>query len=338
MTSGNTQKPVPQRPGTASGNTPPRSWGRQPVELPPPYDRALADYGAALSGSPLAESSRAKYLSRVRGFLAFVAEASADGMLDGDALTDPAAATWAVRDYRRHLKNGRRAATTIDNVLAAVDDFHARSALAVTPARRERAQRRTASKALDERQVRRYLREVEKNASARDAVIALLPYLAGLRIGEVVALDVADVRISARKGELRVRGKGHGGGKIRTVDLHPDLRTMLQTWLQARAVWPGAATAAALLLNARGGRITDRAARNIIVRLGTAAGINDDPTEPFGPHVLRHTFGTQLVRAGKDLILVAELMGHERLDTTRQYTLPTSADRAAALGALITDH
>jgi integrase/recombinase XerC len=44
------------------------------------------------------------------------------------------------------------------------------------------------------------------------------------------------------------------------------------------------------------------------------------------------------VRASKDLVLVAELMGHERLDTTRQYTLPTSADRAAALDALITDH
>ncbi|GAA4210822.1 hypothetical protein GCM10022252_79140 [Streptosporangium oxazolinicum] len=59
------------------------------------------------------------------------------------------------------LKNGRRASTTIDNVLAAVDDFHTRIALAVTPARRERAVRRTAPKALDERRVRRYLREVE---------------------------------------------------------------------------------------------------------------------------------------------------------------------------------
>ncbi|WP_326640327.1 tyrosine-type recombinase/integrase [Streptosporangium sp. NBC_01755] len=337
MTSGNAQKPVAQGLETTSGNTQPRLRGRRPAQLPPPYDRALADYGIALEGSPLADSSRAKYLSRVRGFLAFVAEASADGMLDGDPLADPAAAAWAVRDYRRHLKNGRRAPITIDNVLAAVDDFHARAALAVTPARRERAVRRTAPKALDERRVRRYLREVEKNASTRDAVIALLPYLAGLRIGEVVALEVADVRLSARKGELRVLGKGHGGGKIRTVDLHPDLRTALQAWLQERATWPGAA-GAALVLNVRGGRLSDRAARDIIVRLGAAAGINDDVAEPFGPHVLRHTFGTQLVRAGKDLILVAELMGHERLDTTRQYTLPTSADRAAALEALITDH
>ncbi|GAA3507520.1 integrase/recombinase XerC [Streptosporangium album] len=298
----------------------------------------LASYAAALEGSPLADSSKAKYRSRVRGFLAFLAQAAADGALDGDPLTDPTAAAWAVRDYRRHLKNGRRASTTIDNVLAAIDDFHARRALAVTAARRERAQRRTAPKALNERRARRYLREVEKNAPSRDAAIALLPYFAGLRISEVVALDLADVRLSARKGELRVRGKGHDGGKIRTVDIHPDLRTVLQTWLEARTNWPGSADTTALLLNRRGGRLTDRAARDIIIRPGETAGINDDPAEPFGPHVLRRTFGTQLVRAGKDLILVAELMGHERLDTTRRYTLPTSADRAAALDALITDH
>ncbi|GAA3074502.1 hypothetical protein GCM10017600_27200 [Streptosporangium carneum] len=84
--------------------------------------------------------------------------------------------------------------------------------------------------------------------------------------------------------------------------------------------------------------MTDRAARDIIVALDEATGLNDDPAEPSGPYVLRHTFGTQLVRAGKDLVLVAELMDHERLDTTRQYTLPTTADRAAALNALITDH
>ncbi|GAT67024.1 phage integrase [Planomonospora sphaerica] len=338
MTSGNTLPATAQAVGNTSGNTPPRPPGRQPPALPAPYDRVLADYTAALESSPLAASSTAKYRSRVRGFLTWMAEAATDQMLDGDPLTDPAAAAWAVRDYRRHLKNGRRAPTTIDNVLAAVDDFYARTGLGTTGTRRERARRRTAPKALDERRIRRYLREVERSASPRDTVIALLPYLAGLRIGEVVALDLADVRLSARKGELRVRGKGSDGGKIRTVDLHPDLRAALQTWLQARAAWPGAHTNAALLLNTRSGRLTDRAARTIITDLGTAAGINDDPAEPFGPHVLRHTFGTQLVRAGKDLILVAELMGHERLDTTRQYTLPTPADRAAALQALITDH
>ena len=83
----------------------------------------------------------------------------------------------------------------------------------------------------------------------------------------------------ARESELRVLGKGHGGGKVRTVDLHPDLRTLLQAWLQQGATWPGAASAA-LLLTVRGSSLSDRAARDIIVRLGAAVGVNDDPGEP----------------------------------------------------------
>jgi site-specific recombinase XerD len=176
---------------------------------------------------------------------------------------------------------------------------------------------------------------VAASASPRDTVIALLPYLAGLRIGEVVGLDLADVRLSGGESRLRVRGNGRDDGKTRPLDLHPDLRQALRAWLGERPAWPGAGTDA-LLLNVRGGRLTDRAARDIITGLGRAAGLGGEPGEPFGPHILRHTFGTQLVRAGTDLVLVAELMGHERLDTTRRYTLPTPADRAAALDALIT--
>ncbi|GHE27106.1 hypothetical protein GCM10017673_31430 [Streptosporangium violaceochromogenes] len=337
MIFGNAQHNGSQTAETASGNAPPARRGRRPVPLSDPYAAVLADYTGALRRSPLADSSRAKYVSRVRGYLAWIGEAAAYGLLDGDPLTDPAAATWAVRDYRRHLKDNHRASATIDNVLAAVDDFHARRGLASAQAHRERVQRRTAPKALDEHRIRRYLRQVEAAASRRDTVIALLPYLAGLRIGEVVALDLADVRVSARRGRLRARGKGRDGGKIRTVDLHPSLCGALRAWLIERPAWPGADTDA-LLLNTRGGRLTDRAARDVITGLGRDAGLGGEPGEPFGPHILRHTFGTQLVRAGTDLVLVAELMGHERLDTTRQYTLPAPADRTAALGALITDH
>jgi integrase/recombinase XerC len=75
----------------------------------------------------------------------------------------------------------------------------------------------------------------------------------------------------------------------------------------------------------------------MIGRFGELAGLDADPLHPFGTHVLRHTFGTQLVRAGFDLVTVAELMGHARLETTRIYALPTKADRERALDALLTD-
>ena len=90
----------------------------------------------------------------------------------------------------------------------------------------------------------------------------------------------------------------------------------LQAWLTERRSWRGAEATPALLLNARGGRISDRYAREIIEGLGWLAGLDADRADPFGPHVLRHTFGTQLVRGGVDLVTVAELMGHARLETT----------------------
>src|SRR5207244_1744796 len=114
-------------------------------------------------------------------------------------------------------------------------------------------------------------------------------------------------------------------------------KAALQGWLEERRRWPGADAIPAVVLNSRGGRLSDRSVRSIIGRFGELAGLDDDPLYPFGPHVLRHTFGTQLVRAGFDLVTGAELMGHARLETTRIYTRPTRAHRERALDALLTD-
>ncbi|MEQ4722613.1 tyrosine-type recombinase/integrase [Nonomuraea sp. B19D2] len=334
MTSGNTPAEITEPAGAASRNT----RRSRAAPLPALHAAVLADYTTALEHAPLADSTKIKYVSRLRGYLAWLADQADTGALDADPLSDPVAATGAVDDFRRHLKNGRRAPNTIDTYLSAIDDFYTRRGLGKPHARRERDTRRTAPRALDARRTRRYIRHVQLTASPRDKAIALLPYYAGLRISEVVGLDLADVRLSARKGELRIRGKGRDGGKIRLLPVHPDLRQALTDWLEVRSAWKGAATHTAVFLNHRGGRLSDRAARDIITGLGDAIGLGDDPTESFSPHVLRHTFATQLLRDGKDPILVAELLGHGSLDTTRRYALPTEADKEAALNALITDH
>jgi site-specific recombinase XerD len=333
VASGNALHLSPDPPGITSGNRSRRPRGT-PLLLPAPYDQVLAEYHAALAQAPLEPTSRAKYLSRVRGFLAWLAASD----VDGDPLGDPRARDWAVRDYRRHLKAFRKAApATINTTLAALGDFYQRRGLGAAAARREDAPQRDAPPALGERDARRYLRAVEQEASVRDRLVALLPYFAGLRDSEVVRLDVDDVRLSARKGELRVLGKGSDGGKPRTVPVHTELRQVLQRWLDERRGWPGAGDTPALLLNRRGGRLGDRSVRAIIERLGELAGLDDDLLDTFGPHALRHTFGTQLVRAGVDLVTVAELMGHARLETTRIYTRPTRDDRERALDALLVD-
>ncbi len=137
-----------------------------------------------------------------------------------------------------------------------------------------------------------------------------------------MGLDLDDVSLSSRKGTLRIRGKGRGGGKLRELPLtRPELRNALAAWLEQRQDWPGASGTPALLLNSRGGRLSDRSARTIITELGEQVGLGDDPRGGgFGPHSLRHTFATQLLRGGADPVLVADLLGHALLDAVRVYT------------------
>jgi site-specific recombinase XerC len=98
-------------------------------------------------------------------------------------------------------------------------------------------QRSHAPCALDHRAQLRYLRAVHARPSPRDQALALVPLYAGARISEIVALDVDDVARSARKGVLRILGKGE---RVRHVPIHPELRTALNGWLAERIDWPGA--------------------------------------------------------------------------------------------------
>jgi integrase/recombinase XerC len=174
-----------------------------------------------------------------------------------------------------------------------------------------------------------FLREAERWPSPRDKAVALIPYYAGARISEIVGLDVDDVRLSARKGSLRLYGKGE---KVREVPIHPPLRAVLDDWLGERRDWPGN-TGPALFLNQKGGRLSATSAHTIITTIATAARSGEKITA----HTLRHTFATTLVRAGTDLVTVAELLGHAGLDHVRAYTQPTEDDKIKALNHLITD-
>jgi site-specific recombinase XerD len=157
-----------------------------------------------------------------------------------------------------------------------------------------------------------------------------VPFYAGTRIAETVALDVDDVQLSARKGVLRVVGKGQ---RRREIPIHPQLRRALSDWLAERVDWPEATQSPALFLNRRGGRLTARGAHDVITGISARAGLDDQVTA----HVLRHSFATTLVRGGTDLVIAAELLGHARLETTRAYTRPSAEDRAKAVALMPVD-
>jgi site-specific recombinase XerD len=325
----NTKRRRPGRPGTATENTTAPSGRRRgpaPVALPAAYAAVLEDYIAALQSAPLSDQTRRTYASKVRQFLAWLAGAE----LDADPLTDADGRDWAVRDYRTRLQTVlKRSPATVNNALAAVDDLYIRRGLGPASATRVEIAA-TAPRALDPRAQLRYIREVQRCPSPRDQALALVPFYAGARISEIVALDVDDIARSARKGVLRILGKGV---RVRHVPIHPQLRAALAGWLDERDDWPGAKESPALFLNQRGGRLSVRGAHDIVTAIAAAAGLDEGATV----HVLRHTFATTLVRGGTDLVIVAELLGHARLETTRGYTRPSAEDRTRALDLLLVD-
>jgi len=138
-------------------------------------------------------------------------------------------------------------------------------------------------------------------------------------------LELEDVSVTARRGMVRVRaGKGDA---YREVPLNSACRKALDDWSQARA----ASEVGALWLSRQGTRMSSRAIDLVIRRLAKDAGL------VLSAHTLRHTAVTNLIRSGADVVLVAEIAGHRRLDTTRRYSLPSAADRDAALEAILVE-
>jgi integrase len=89
-------------------------------------------------------------------------------------------------------------------------------------------------------------------------------------------------------------------------------------------------------LSRRGGRLSTRGAYNALAVIAEATGIDVSRDAEFTPYVLRHTAGTTLTRAGTDVIIVAETLGHS-VETARRYALPTRQDRQTAVERLTTD-
>lgn len=295
--------------------------------LTPENTVLLAEYAEHLKHMPLTGHTPRTYLGAVRAYLAWLEQAPADG----DPLNDPAASSWAVRDYRSHLVTVlKRSTSTVNKTLAAIANFTVWRGLGQPQGVKRHQVPKHAPKAMEPRAKLRYLRAVEAWPSARDRAIALLPLYAGTRVAEIAALDVADVRLTARKGELHLVGKGE---KSRTVPVHARLNEALTAWLAERGQHPGADSTAALFVSRRGRRISVDAIHDAITGITRAAGLDDHVTV----HTGRHTFGTELVRSGVDLVTVAELMGHADLETTRGYTRPSEADMQRAVDLLTAD-
>lgn len=283
--------------------------------------QAISNYCSWLETQPLAANTRRVYATQVSRYGEYLLERS-EGQ-SGHPLHDAYARDYAARDYKLFLKTAQHVRpTTVNLALAALDHFYLYLGLGKAKVRREELPQQ-APRALDIEEQQALLRAMERTGSVRDRAMMMLLLYTGLRVGEVAQLDLADVAISARKGMVIVRsGKG---GSYREVPLNVPLREVLVNWKQTRTQKYPNNNDTAYFLNRQGHRLTTRAISMVVEKIGKEAGLE------ISPHILRHTCLTNLVRNGNDLVLVAEIAGHRRLETTRRYSLPSEGDRALAM-------
>lgn len=149
--------------------------------------------------------------------------------------------------------------------------------------------------------------------SLRNSAILEVLYGCGLRVSELTALDLDDIRFE--EGYLSVIGKGD---KQRIVPISGMAQSALEEYLSgARPSFtkPYAKPTPAVFLNARGGRLSRQSVHAIVARAGRLIGVND-----LHPHTLRHSFATHMLEGGADLRAIQDMLGHADIATTQIYT------------------
>ena len=170
-------------------------------------------------------------------------------------------------------------------------------------------------KALSVEEVTSLLAHAQRETTAegkRDWAMLQVLYATGLRVSELVGLDVGDADL--KEGLIRCRGKG---GKERLVPLHQQAVSSLEEYLQEhRPQLRPKPQQAALFVSRRGERLTRQGLWLILKGYAQKAGVQT----PITPHTLRHTFATHLLRGGAPLRYVQEMLGHASIATTQVYT------------------
>lgn len=231
-----------------------------------------------------------------------------------------------IREYLGHMYRQRLAAVSMRRKLAALRSLfqylHRHGHVKLNPARLIRTPKapKTLPKVPGEEQTNRLIDDVaadklDRPQVKRDLAIFELLYGCGLRVSELVGLNMADLDLAERW--IRVRGKGR---KERQVPFGAKAAEALLAYLAERE--PGDD---ALFRGPRGKRLNDRAVRGIVKQYAIA--LTGDSS--LHPHSLRHAYATHLLRAGADLRAIQELLGHAQLSTTQKYTQVSLQDLMA---------
>lgn len=259
---------------------------------------------------------------------------------NGEILSPDNLTPTDVREYKQYLLNLQKAkAATINRHLAAIRSYATwaknTGGAVYNPADGIKgvSQQKHAPKWLDRKEQAAVFREAERRIQAaktetakrqaiRDHCILTVLLNTGLRVSELVALEIEDITFSERKGELLVRaGKGT---KERTIPLNDSCRKAIKAWYSVRPM-----DKENRVFTTQRGPATTKAIQTILENIGEAAHV-----ENMTPHVARHTFAKNLINAGVSLEKVAMLLGHSSLDTTMVYITPGMRDLDRAVRSL----
>ena len=255
------------------------------------------------------------YLSDLRQFLAWFESSGQEGPFTPAALTTP-----ALTRYRAHLQRERKLqAASVNRSLVSLKGYCAwatdQGLLQRDPARvvKPVAETPRPPRHLTDQQESALIAAVTVGGNVRDRVLLTVMLHTGLRASEVCGLQREDLRLAPRSGSLRIWGKRN---KFREVPLNATARAALSEWLEALP----AEESYLFPSNKTDQGLTPRALGQMVKKYARAAGVPD-----LHPHDLRHRFGYRMAES-VPLHRLAQIMGHDSLDTTRLYTQGTPAD------------